>query len=128
MAFKRVKLLGDALERSTVSPGTLDSELEVLRQRLFAIDEALRGNRSAAAFGEPQAPTVSGRLRLAGITNGQTDYGPTSTHLRALELAANQFAEIEPELRETIEVALPALEAQAGAAGVPWSPWRPLPE
>jgi photosystem II stability/assembly factor-like uncharacterized protein len=128
MAFKRVKLLGDALERSTVSPGTLDSELEVLRQRLFAIDEALRGNRSAAAFGEPQAPTVSGRLRLAGITNGQTDYGPTSTHLRALELAANQFAEIEPELRETIEVALPALEAKAGAAGVPWSPWRPLPE
>ena len=128
LAFERLDLLDRALDRSTVHPGTLDRELETLRQRLFDLDERLSGNRSVSRYGHPQTPTVARRLRIAAITDGQSDYGPTATHRRSFAIAVELFAAIEPELHELLEVALPELEAEADAAGVPWSPGRQLPE
>jgi hypothetical protein len=127
-AFKTVEILGRALARSTVDPGTLDTELETIKQRLYVVDEKLTGNRSLASFGHPQTPNVGRRLRVATVTDGQSDYGPTATHRRAYEIAAAEFAAIEPELREILEIDLPALEAKMEEASVPWSPGRPLPE
>jgi photosystem II stability/assembly factor-like uncharacterized protein len=126
-AFKTVEILGRALNRSTFDPGTLDSELESIKQRLYEVDQKLAGNRSLASFGHPQVPNVGRRLRVATVTDGQSDYGPTATHRRAYEIAAAEFAAIKPELRELLEVELPALEAKMEAARVPWSPGRPLP-
>ena len=62
------------------------------------------------------------------MTDGQSDYGPTATHRRALEIAAAEFGDIETRLRTLIDVDLPALETRMEAAGVPWTPGRPLPE
>jgi hypothetical protein len=128
LGFDRLANLEKALARSTVEPGVLASELEELRQRLYALDESLRGNRSVRSMGEPQVPTVAGRLRVAAFTDGQSDYGPTATHRRAFEIAAEQFAELEPKIRSLLETDLPALEATMEVAGVPWIPGRPLPE
>jgi photosystem II stability/assembly factor-like uncharacterized protein len=128
LGFERLANLERALARSTVEPGSLASELERLKQRLYALDESLTGNRSVRSMGEPQSPTVAGRLRVAAFNDGQSDYGPTATHRRALEIAAEQFAGLEPQLRSLLERDLPALEAKMEAAGVPWTPGRPLPE
>ncbi len=127
IGFTTIENLEKALARSTVAPGTLDIELEALKQRLYDLDEALSGNRSMRSLGEPRSPTVAGRLRVASTTNGQSDYGPTATHRRAFEIATEEFAAIEPKLRRLLEVDLPALEAKMEAAGVPWTPGRPLP-
>jgi len=128
LGFETIENLEKALARSTVDPGTLDSELETLKQRLYDLDMALSGNRSMRSLGEPRSPTVAGRLRVATMTDGQSDYGPTATHRRAFEIAAEEFGTIEPELRRLLETDLPALEAKMEAAGVPWTPGRPLPE
>jgi len=128
LGFTTIENLENALARSTVDPGTLDSELETLKQRLYDLDMALSGNRSMRSLGEPRTPTVAGRLRIATMSDGQSDYGPTATHRRAFAIAAEEFATIEPELRTLLEVDLPALEAKMEAAGVPWTPGRPLPE
>jgi len=127
-AFGRVEKLQEALANSTTDPGTLDSELEALKQKLYDVDFELAGNRSIADFGHPQTPNVARRLLVASISDGQSDYGPTATHRRAFEIAEAEFAEILPELKQLIEVELPALEAEAEAEKVPWSPGRPLPE
>jgi hypothetical protein len=127
LAFARIAILETALARSTSDPGTLDTALETLKQRLFALDEAIEGNRSMRTFGEPRVPTVSGRLRVASMSDGQSDYGPTATHRRAFEIAAAEFAVLEPQLRQLLEVDLPTLEEAMEAAGVPWTPGRPLP-
>jgi hypothetical protein len=79
------------------------------------------------SLGEPRVPTVSGRLRVASMTDGQSDYGPTATHRRAFEIAGAEFSVIEPQLRQLLDVDLPALESEMEAAGVPWTPGRPLP-
>jgi len=128
LAFTTVENLEKALARSIVDPGTLDTELEAFKQQLYDVDSALSGDRSIRSMGEPRVPTVSGRLRVAAMTDGQSDYGPTATHRRAFEIAREEFGEIEVGLRQLIDVDLPALEAKMEAAGVPWTPGRPLPE
>jgi photosystem II stability/assembly factor-like uncharacterized protein len=126
--FGRVSRLEDALARSTAGPGTLDTELEELKQRLYDIDAKLGGDRTRASFNHPSTPTVSRRLRLAGFNDGQSDYGPTAMHRRQFEIAQAEFAEILPELKRLLEVDLPAFESRAETAKVPWSPGRSLPE
>ena len=128
IGFKTIENLEKALARSTIDPGTLDSELEALKQKLYDLDGDLSGNRSRRAMGEPRVPTVSDRLRVASRTDGQSDYGPTATHRRALEIASQEFGRIEPQLRQLLEADLPALEEKMEEAGVPWTPGRPLPE
>ncbi len=127
LAFSRIEHLEKALKRSTAAPGTLDEELEALKQELFDIDMALNGNRSISGIGEPTTPSISRRLRVAGGTDGRSDYGPTAMHQRAFEIAEEQFAAIEPKLRQILETALPGLEGKFDDAGVPWTPGRPLP-
>jgi len=127
LAFDRIDNLAKALARSRTEPGGLDSELETLRQQLYAVDEALSGNSSKRQLGEPQTPSVSRRLRVASMSDGMSDYGPTATHRRSFEIAAEEFAGIEARLRELLDVDLPALEAKMEAAGVPWTPGRPIP-
>jgi hypothetical protein len=126
--FKRVDNLERGLARSQTAPGGLDSELESFKQKLYRVDEALNGNRSLGSMGEVRTPTISGRLRNAAMTDGMSDYGPTATHRRSFEIATEQFAELEPRIRQLLEVELPALEAKMETAGVPWTPGRPLPE
>jgi photosystem II stability/assembly factor-like uncharacterized protein len=128
LAFERVALLETALARSTSRPGTFDHELETLKQELYELEEALTGSRTKRAFGQSQLPTVAGRLRVAASSDGQSDYGPTATHRRALAIASEVYAGLEPRLRQLLERELPALEARMEAAGVPWTPGRPLPE
>jgi hypothetical protein len=125
--FERVNKLEEAIERSTTAPGTFDSELEAIKQRLFDVDFKLAGNRTIAEFGHPRTPNVSRRLRVAGFNDGQSDYGPTATHRRQLEIAQTEFSQILPELKQLLEVDLPELEARMEDARVPWSPGRPLP-
>jgi hypothetical protein len=128
LTFESIDDLEKALARSKTEPGGLDSELEALKQRLYELDEALSGNRSRRSMGEPSVPTVAWRLRVASFTDGQSDYGPTATHRRALEIAAEEFENIGAGLRQLVDVDLPALETRMEAAGVPWTPGRPLPE
>ena len=125
--FTTLEHLERALARSTSVPGTFDTGLESLKQELYEVDEALSGNRSMRSLGEPRVPTVAGRLRIAAMSDGRSDYGPTTTHRRALEIAGEEFAAIEPVLREILEVRIPALESEMEAAGLPWTPGRALP-
>jgi hypothetical protein len=127
LAFKRIEDLDKALARSTTDPGTLDSELEALKQRLYGLDQRLSGNRSRRAMGEVSVPNISRRLRVAAMSSGMSDYGPTATHRRAFEIATEEFGALEGDLKQLLEIDLPALEAEMEAAGVPWTPGRPLP-
>ena len=126
LVFKSIEELERALARSTTAPGTLDTELEALKQKLYDLDQAMSGNRTIGAMGHPHVPTVSRRLRVASMSS-MSDYGPTTTQRRALEIARTEFATLESSLRQLIDVDLPALEAKMEAAGVPWTPGRPLP-
>ena len=63
LGFDRIAILEKALARSTSAPGTLDTELEALKQRLYDLDEALEGNDRcalSASRGFRRCPADSG--------------------------------------------------------------------
>jgi hypothetical protein len=57
----------------------------------------------------------------------QTMSGPTNTHRRDYQVAADGFAAWLPRLRQLVEVDLKRLHERAEAAGAPWTPGR-VPE
>lgn len=125
-AIERVELLAHVVARSTAA-AELETERHRIRQELWKLDEALRGNRSKAEVSAPAAPTIGGRLGVAQLGTMFSTYGPTPTHRRAVEIANEQLAQWKSDFARVVERELPALERRLDAAGVPWTPGRPLP-
>ncbi len=126
-ALKRVDTLGTALERSRSAAGSLDSELDAIRQDLLAVDEALSGNRARASVEDDGPMTVTRRVRVAQMGTALSTYGPTPTHRRSLEIAEQDLAKLREQLNAVLEQRLPAFERKLEAAGGPWTPGRPVP-
>ncbi|PWB78095.1 MAG: glycosyl hydrolase [Holophagae bacterium] len=127
-AMARVGRLKTALDRSTAPPGgELDRDLRALTERLLAIDEQMSGNQSRRQIGEPMPPTMALRLRVAIEGVDSATYGPTATHRRSLELAEQQFALLQVELRKAVDVDLPEFEQRMAEAGAPWTSGQRIP-
>jgi hypothetical protein len=126
-ALKRVEDLGTALGRSRSGPDGLDTELNAIRQELFAIDEALAGNRARASVEDDGPVTVTRRVRVAQVGTAFSTYGPTPTHRRSLEIAEAEFTGLRERLNAVLEQRLPAFEKKLEQAGAPWTSGRPVP-
>ena len=125
-AFTRVKDLRTALGRSRSAPDALDVELHATEQELYAIEEALSGNRSRASIGEGGPATVLRRVQVA-FQGAASTYGPTPTHRRSLELAQKEFTALRDRINAVVEQRLPALEKRLEEIGAPWTPGEPVP-
>jgi photosystem II stability/assembly factor-like uncharacterized protein len=126
-AAERLELLALALARSKAGP-ELDRDWHALRQELFDLEVALRGEPRKNELSVPTPPTISGRLQVARIGVAFSTYGPTPTHRRSLALAREEYARFEPRLRALVETKIPGFEHELEAIGAPWTPGRPLPE
>lgn len=126
-SVKKLGAIQEALLRSKVADAGLDEESGAMERRLHDLRERLMGSRQRGRMGDPGPVSVSRRLGVAASGTAQSTYGPTATHLRGLEIAREEFAEIRGELERLIETDLPALEARLDEAGVPWTPGRGVP-
>jgi photosystem II stability/assembly factor-like uncharacterized protein len=126
--LEKVSLMRGALARTEVAPGKLDDELHELRQLLLDIDEKLNGNRSKSEIGENRNPTIRKRLSVAESGTVSSTYGPTPTHKRNLEIAAEQFAELKTKLENILNYRIPLVEKALIEAGAPWIEGQPIPE
>jgi len=126
-ARAKVEALDTALARSTAPAGELDAELHAVSQRLFAIQEQLRGKETLTELNEPQGPTIAQRMFVAQIGTGNSTYGPTPTHERSLEIAEQQFEDVRSELNRMVDQRIPALEDALFEAGAPWTQGSPVP-
>jgi len=57
----------------------------------------------------------------------RSSYGPTATHLEAVEIAEAQFAGIQSGLQRIVDMEMPALRKELDESGVPWTPGRGVP-
>ena len=53
------------------------------------------------------------------IGTGRSTYGPTPTHLRTLEIAEQEMAELKARLDALVNTELPAIEDALKQAGAP---------
>ena len=118
-SYKKVKAMQLALARAEKQPGELDAELHQLKQELLVLMEKLNGNRSKEEIGEKNNPTVKSRLSAAASGVENSTYGPTSTNIRSLELAAKELAELKASLEILIEKKIPELEQKLQTVGAP---------
>jgi len=127
-AEKRVDGMRVSLTKTDVPNEELEKELWEIRQELYALDEALNGNRSKQDVGELDGPNVRERINYAYSGTSNSTYGPTPAHLRSIEIAEEEFAVIKVKLEDIRLKQIPALELQLIKAGAPWIEGQPLPE
>lgn len=109
---------------SSTADVSLYAETQALEQRARLMRERLKGNADRALFNNAGAVSVSARLSDAGYGSRTTVYGPTTTQRRSLEIASEEFTEIDQQLQELYSGTLKALLQKLDAAGVPWTPGR----
>ncbi|MDH3289459.1 MAG: glycosyl hydrolase [Gemmatimonadota bacterium] len=118
-AADRLSGLKEAVESWPGADPALRMEARTLELRLMDLREKLTGDQTRADRNEPEMPGLMRRLQ--GVIGGHwsTTYGPTATHRRNYEIAAEEFGAIYDQLKQVIEVALPALEQRIEATGAP---------
>ena len=97
-------------------------ELEVMDLQL-----RLSGDEDRDLAGDSGPVSVAKRINVAQMGTSFSSYGPTPTHERSLEIAAQEFAGIKAALDRIFNTELPALRKAMDEAGVPWTPGRGVP-
>ncbi|UCC71707.1 MAG: glycosyl hydrolase [Gemmatimonadota bacterium] len=108
-------------------PG-LRQQARDLEISLMDLQEALTGDPTKPRRNEPEMPGIVSRVQQVVRGSYSGTYGPTMTHRRNYEIAAADFSAIYDDLRQLIEVDLPALEDALEAAGAPYTSGRRLPD
>jgi hypothetical protein len=120
-AAEQIEDIKSAIEVWPGGDASLREEARALELRLMDLQEILNGDRTKPRRNESAMPGLTSRVSTAVRGSYATTYGPTGTHRQQYEIAASQFAELLPALRQLIEVDLVALEDRLEAAGAPYT-------
>ncbi len=113
----------ETLVRSTAG-SELGDETRRIGKALADLDLRLNGSEARRIANDPGPVSIQRRLQVVFFGTNWSTYGPTPTHRRSLEIAAEDFAQLDEELRQIRDVEIPALREELDAAGVPWTPGR----
>jgi hypothetical protein len=116
----------DTLLRSP-APQTLRDRARALELELLGLQQRLGGNETRELHNEGGPVPIDRRLEVAVLGTFRSTYGPTPTHLRAVEIAAAEFTDVKERIARINDEELPEIRRQLDAAGVPWTPGRGVP-
>jgi hypothetical protein len=122
---KRVAELDEARARTLSSAGELDEPMAQIANELYEIKRELGGTPEAYVVLELETTTVANRLDFVVTGTSFSTYGPTPSHVEAMDLAEEQFAAVKSRLVRLTEEAIPAFERSLVEAGAPWVPGMP---
>jgi hypothetical protein len=120
----RLEAIRRALDASPKADETTKAEVRKLIARNREIQRALSGDPVARARNENDAPSISERVRTAGGASTRSLSKPTGTQKEAYAIAAKEFPPTLADLRQLVEVDLPALEKKVEGFGAPPTPGR----
>jgi len=126
-AAERLEIIKHAVE---VTPGVdedLRTEVRAMELELTDLRELLNGDRTRSRRSEPAMPGIVSRVQTVVGGQWSNTSSPTGTQREQLALASELFAGMVEDLRQLVDVDLPALEDRLEDAGVPWTPGRGVP-
>ena len=94
---------------------------------LLGLQQAISGNEARGLYGDEGPVSISRRLEVAVMGTFRSTYGPTPTHIKSVEIAELEFADVKSSIQRISEVEMPALRDELNNAGVPWTPGRSVP-
>jgi photosystem II stability/assembly factor-like uncharacterized protein len=95
-----------------------------LEARVRSLEVELTGDKVVSSRYEATAPSISQRVNRMIEGQWTSTSEPTQTNLDAYSIAGAAFVKTLKNLRQLVEVDLPAIEAEFEAAGAPWTPGR----
>jgi photosystem II stability/assembly factor-like uncharacterized protein len=120
-----------AIESLTKSAAEVDpglwKEIRALQLRLQDIQEKFSGDPTRTRRNEDAMPGLSNRLSNAMMGAMGSTSGPTGTHRRQWEIAAEEFDAAMAELTPLLETEIPAVLKRLDEMGAPWTPGRAIP-
>ncbi len=122
----KLDLLEAALKRSS-GGSELRDRLADLKSDVMDIRAEVSGNPAREEIGHQGPATISNRMSHAMIGVSGSTYGPTPTHIEAVEWAEESLAEVTSELRTIRQEYIPEFEQDLMEAGAPWTTGAPLP-
>jgi photosystem II stability/assembly factor-like uncharacterized protein len=122
--LQQLALLRRALDETPGADPALRQETVTLEYRARDLQEELTGDQTIASRSESAPPAISDRVQNMVGNMYQTLYGPTATHRRDYQIAAEAFGAWLPRLRQLVDADMKVLQARAEAAGTPWTPGR----
>ena len=128
-ASERIRYIKKALDDTPEADPELPGRARDIEKKLFEARDQLFGDPTfrGRSRSEPTSPSIFSRVMNSIRGSWDSTYGPTQTHRRNYEYAAEAFEELLPELRAIVEEELVQLEEALEAAGAPWTPGRKIP-
>ena len=111
--------LQKALSQTMLMDATLIKDLYDVKQQLLNLSIQMNGETAKSEVGEKSDPTPKNGLMI-GYMALATTYGPTPTHVAALDRAQNQLNSISKLLAPIVEKTLPELRNKVNNLGGPW--------
>jgi hypothetical protein len=73
-------------------------------------------------------PGILSRVQTVVYGHWSTTSGPTQSHRRSYDIAAQQYSAVLGDLQKLVEQDVPELGRKLEAAGAPWTPGRGIPQ
>ncbi len=116
----KVEAMQRALNKAPQPSNRLVQKLQEARTDILTIDSELNGNQAKSEIGEKSGPNPTSAEFVGAVALSSSTYGPTGTHVAALEVARAQLKNIKDKLTGFVNTTVPALEAELKEAGAPW--------
>jgi len=127
-ALDQLRAMKRVIERTPEVDPELLVEARELEIELMDAVELFTGDPTKRRRNEPAMPGLLSRIQNVVSGHWSVTSGPTETHRRSYEIAAEAFEEHLDDLRDLVEERLPDLGERLEEAGAPWTPGRGIPD
>jgi len=125
-ASDELKSMRQMVEASRTADQSIVNDIRELETKLQDIAEKFNGDPTRSKRNESALPGLVSRLNTA-LYGSMGSEGATGTHRRQLEIAVEQYKEMEPEFRKVVEKDIPKMRKVLDKAGVTWTKGRKIP-
>jgi len=123
---KKMATFRKAMDLSLVGDSSLENDWNMIRDEVFALDEALTGQKVRNRKGSTP-PTIYGRASRA-MWSASSTYGPTKTHKDQFAYAMAEYGAVKDRLNILVQKTIPAFQKALEAKGAPWTPGAVIPD
>jgi photosystem II stability/assembly factor-like uncharacterized protein len=126
-AMQGVRAMKNAIERAPERTDALRAEARDLEVRLMDLQEVIQGDLTLPRRNEPGMPGIMSRIQTVVGGTWSTSSAPTATHREQYGIASDGFSAVVEDIRQLVDVDVPALESRLEAMGIRWTTGRGVP-
>lgn len=123
-AKTRLELIKKAIDLTPDADPSLTEEALLLLNNLKDLQKYLTGDTVLRKYNEPSPVSVMERVEQIIYGHWTTTSSPTESHLKAYEIAAEEFEDILNKLHQLVEIDLKKLEDKLEMVKAPYTPNR----